>query len=181
MAEPAEATTARGPRVATLAAAAVAALAVLLAAWYGGSLIIASSGSEQATAAMRDEVLREARALIVDVESIDYRTIDEGLDRRESWATGPLLAQFQSTRGHYADRVRQTQATITATVVDAAVTELDTGAGTAGTLVFVDLTTTEHQDGRQVRQLTDRQRLKLKLIRSDDGWKAAEADRVGAR
>lgn len=178
MAEP---RTGRGLRVATLAAAVLAAAAVVLAAWQGVSWMITANGSEQVTAGTRDEVLREARTLVVNLESVDYRAVEDGLDRREAAATGPLLAQFQSTRARYADQVRQTQAITTAVVLDAAVTEADTTAGAATVLIFVDLTTTQHRDGKQTGQTQDRQRLELQLARTDDGWKAAQADPVGAR
>ena len=152
----------------------------MLAGWQAGAWLVAANNSAQTTASMRDEALREARALIVPLESIDYRNPDEALDRRESLATGSLLAQFQSTRSRYADQIRQTQATTTATVVDAAVTDLDTSGETASVLLFVDLSTTQHKDGQQSGQSTQRQRLKLQITRTDDGWKASQADSVGS-
>ena len=168
-------------RIAMVATAVLAVLAVLTAGWYGLAWFRAANSAEQSAATMRDEVLRDARQVILNLESINYETLDADLARWESSITGQLLEEFRSSHDRYADQVRKTQATSQATVVQSAVTELNPTAGTADVLVFVNLVTTEHQDGRESARAEKRQRIKLEMTRTEDGWKASQAGPVGAR
>lgn len=168
-------------RIAIAVVAVLAVVAAGAAAWYGVAWLRAANAPAQDTAAMRDEVLRDARQVILNLEAIDYRTLDADLARWESSVTGPLLEDFRASRDRYAEQVRTTQAKAEATIVDAAVTDLNPTAGTADVLVFVNLTTIEHQDGQETGRAEKRQRIKLELTRTDDGWKAAQAGPVGAQ
>jgi len=168
-------------RVATVTAAALAVLSVASAGWYGLSWFRATTSTERTTAAMREDVLRDARQVILNLEAIDYQTVDADLARWESSVTGPLLEEFRSSRDRYSEQIRGTQARAEATIVDAAVTELNPTAGTASVLVFVNLITIEHKDGKEAGRAEKRQRIKLELTRTDDGWKASQAGPVGAR
>ncbi|HEY0638032.1 MAG TPA: hypothetical protein VGD67_10325 [Pseudonocardiaceae bacterium] len=168
-------------RVAVAVAAVLAVLAVAAAGWYGVAWFRAANSPERDAAAAREEVLRDARQVILNLEAINYETLDADLARWESSVTGPLLDDFRASRERYAEQVRNTQAKAEATIVDAAVTELNPTAGTAEVLVFVDLLTIEHTDGKESGRATKRQRLKLELTRTDDGWKASQAGPVGAR
>jgi len=168
-------------RIATVAAAVLAALSVVAAGWYGLSWFRAATGAEQSAATMREEVLRDARQVILNLEAINYETLDADLARWESSVTGQLLEEFRSSRERYAEQVRKTQAKAEATIVEAAVTELNPTAGTADVLVFVNLVTTEHKDGQETGRAEKRQRIKLEMTRTDEGWKASQAGSVGAR
>lgn len=168
-------------RIATMAAAVVAAVALLAAGWYGIAWFRAANDPAQSTAMAREEVLRDARQVILNLEAINYETLDADLARWESSVTGPLLEDFRASRERYAEQVRTTQAKAEATIVDAAVLELNPTAGTADVLVFVNLVTTEHKDGKETGRAEKRQRLKLEMTRTDDGWKASQAGPVGAR
>jgi len=168
-------------RIAIIATALLAVLAVLAAGWYGLAWFRAAHSPEQTAATRREEVLRDARQVILNLEAINYETLDADLTRWESSVTGPLLEEFRSSRDRYADQVRKTQATAEATIVEAAVTKLNPTAGTADVLVFVNLVTTEHKDGKETGRAEKRQRIKLEMTRTDDGWKASQAGPVGAR
>jgi Mce-associated membrane protein len=168
-------------RVATVGTAVLAVLAVLAAAWYGIAWFRAANSAEQSTATLREEVLRDARTVILNLEAISYQTLDADLARWEDSVTGPLLEDFRASRERYAEQVLKTQAKAEASIVEAAVVELNPTAGTADVLVFVNLVTTEHKDGQETGRAEKRQRLKLEMTRTDDGWKASQAGPVGAR
>jgi Mce-associated membrane protein len=168
-------------QIATAAAAVLAVLATVAAGWYGIAWFRAANSAEQAAATMRNDVLRDARQVILNLEAINYETLDADLTRWESSVTGPLLEEFRTSRDRYAEQVRKTQAKAEATIVEAAVTELNPTAGTANVLVFVNLVTTEHRDGKETGRAEKRQRIKLEMTRTDEGWKASQAGPVGAR
>jgi len=168
-------------RIATIATAVVAVLAVVAAGWYGVSWFRAANSPAQSMAMAREEVLRDARQVILNLEAIDYETLDADLARWEASVTGPLLEDFRASRERYAEQVRTTQAKAEATIVETAVLELNPSAGTAEVLVFVNLVTTEHKDGKETGRADKRQRLKLEMTRTEDGWKASQAGPVGAR
>jgi Mce-associated membrane protein len=168
-------------RTATAVLAVLAVASVLVTSWYGVAWYRAVNDPEQTNATMRDEALRDARQIIVNLEAVSYDTLDADLDRWESSITGPLLDDFRNSRSRYADQIRKAQSKAEPKVVDAAVTELNPTAGTAKVLVFVDLTVIEHKDGKESGRATRRQRIKMELTRTDQGWKASAADPVGAR
>jgi Mce-associated membrane protein len=168
-------------QIATAVAAVLAVFATVAAGWYGFAWFRAATSAEQAAATMRTEVLRDARQVILNLEAINYETLDADLARWESSVTGPLLEEFRTSRDRYAEQIRKTQAKAEATIVEAAVTELNPTAGTAGVLVFVNLVTTEHKDGQETGRAEKRQRIKLEMTRTDEGWKASQAGPVGAR
>lgn len=166
---------------ATVVSALLAVAAMITAAYFGIGWFRAANSAEQQTGSMREEVLRDARTVILNLEAINYETLDADLARWESSVTGQLLEDFRASRDRYADQVRKSQAKAEATVVDAAVVELNVTAGTADVLVFVNLVTTEHKDGKETGRAEKHQRLKLEMTRTDDGWKASQAGPVGAR
>lgn len=168
-------------RIATVVTAVCTVLAALAAAWYGIAWLRAANSAEQSTATLREEVLRDARTVILNLEAISYQTLDADLARWESSVTGQLLEDFRASRDRYAEQIRKSQAKAEATIVDAAVVELNPTAGTADVLVFVNLVTTEHTDGKETGRAEKRQRLKLEMTRTEDGWKASQAGPVGAR
>lgn len=167
--------------IVTAALAVLAAVAVVTAGVYGIAWFRAANDPAQEAAMAREEVLRDARQVILNLEAINYETLDADLSRWEASVTGPLLEDFRASRDRYAEQVRATQAKAEATIVDAAVLELNPTAGTADVLVFVNLVTTEHKDGKETGRAEKRQRLKLEMTRTDDGWKASQAGPVGAR
>jgi Mce-associated membrane protein len=167
--------------VVTIALAVLAVASVVTAGAYGIAWFRAANDPAQEAAMVREEVLRDARQVILNLEAIDYETLDADLARWESSVTGPLLEDFRAGRDRYAEQVRAGQAKAEATIVDAAVLELNPTAGTAEVLIFVNLVTTEHKDGKETGRAEKRQRLKLEMTRTDDGWKASQAGPVGAR
>lgn len=156
-------------------------VSLLSASWEGVAWYRAANDPDQANATMRDDVLRDARQIIVNLEQVSFDTLDTDLDRWESSITGALLEDFRKSRSRYADQIRKAQSKAEPKVVDAAVTELNPTAGTAKVLLFVDLIVIEHKDGKESGQATRRQRIRMELTKTEQGWKASAADPVGAR
>jgi Mce-associated membrane protein len=167
-------------RVVTAALTAIAFAALLAAGWYGVAWYRAANDPGQASAIMRDEVLAEAHQIVMNLEAVSYDTLEADLDRWESSITGPLLDDFRNSRAQYAEQISRAQSRAEPKIVDVAVTELDPAAGTAKALVFVDLTVIEHRDGAETGRATKRQRIRLDLIRTEQGWKASAAGPIGS-
>jgi Mce-associated membrane protein len=166
-------------RLATRVAAVVAAIGAATSLAFGGLWWYASYGAEANAAATRDEALTAARQIAVNLQSLDYHTVDKGLDTWEASATGPLLDEFRKNRAQYADEIRKLQTSTRARLIDVALSDLDLSAGKARALAAVDVTTTQMVDGAASLPVTKQVRIQLDLVRTPDGgWKAAAAQPI---
>jgi Mce-associated membrane protein len=169
---------ARADRItwATRVAAVVAAIGLVAVVVFGVMWWVATHGSAAQTAAGRDEALAAARQIAVNLETLDYNTVDKGLDTWEASTTGPLLEEFKKNRQQYADQMRAVQTTTNARLVDAALSDLDLAAGKAKAVASVDVTTTKTVNGAPSLPTTRQVRMQLSLVRTPDaGWKADAA------
>ena len=133
-------------------------------------------GSKAKTATVRDDALVAARQIAVNLQSLDYTTVQKGLDTWQNSATGPLLAEFVKNRNEYAAKMAQVQTASTARVVDAALTDLNVSDGTARAIASVDVNTTQTVNGSTSLPVTRQVRMQLELVRTPDaGWKASSA------
>lgn len=144
-----------------------AALAAVLAAWAGTSWYAAAHDDAADFAASRDDALAAARQAVTNLNTLDHREIDEGLDRWEASATGELLAQLQKGREGFEKQVREAGTVTTAEVLSAALTELDDRAGRADVLVAVRITVTAPGEKPQAKE----SRMLGEVTRTGDGWK----------
>lgn len=159
----------RGPvRLLTIAVALAAVVAAVLGAVWAVTLL---DGSRE-LAGTRDVVLVDAQRAAVTLNSLDAAAVEPGLDAWEAMATGGLLEEFRANRAEYAALVGQSGRTTSATVTDAAVAELDVRTGVARVLVGVDVQVA--QAGQEPALV--RHRLQLEMTRTDQGWKASNAD-----
>lgn len=164
-----------GTRVATVVAV-IGLIGVLV---FGTLYGLARFGPGVNTANGRDDALVAARQIAVNLQTLDYATVDKGLDIWQSSATGPLLAEIQKNRLQYSDQLRKVQTTSTASVVDAALANLDLAGGKATAIAAVDVKTTQSVDGTPSLPVTRQVRIKLELVRvPDTGWKAAAASAI---
>ncbi|GAA4706276.1 hypothetical protein GCM10023215_53110 [Pseudonocardia yuanmonensis] len=161
-----------GPRALQVAAA----VAVVAAIVFGVLWLTTLLSGERKLAEARDDVLVAARQSAISLNTLDWHDVDGGLDRWEQTSTGAVLDEFRTNRAQYAQFVAQSRRTTTATVSDAAVSELDDRAGVARVLVGVDVTVTP--DGQQ--PIPTRQRLQLEMTRTDAGWKVSKLAPVRA-
>ncbi|WP_051343150.1 hypothetical protein [Pseudonocardia spinosispora] len=155
----------------------IAAIAVVLGligvVVFGSLWWSATHGQAAKTAAGRDDALAAARQIAVNLQTLDYSTVDKGLDTWEASATGPLLDELKKNRKQYADQIRQLQVSTTGRLVDAALSDLDITAGKATALAAVDVNVTQMVNGAPSLPYTKQVRLQIELVRTPDaGWKA---------
>jgi Mce-associated membrane protein len=165
--------------VATRVAAVVAGLGLIGSVVFGALWWTTAHGPATQVASARDDALAAARQIAVNLQTLDYRTVDKGLDNWEASATGPLLDEFKKNHKQYADQIRQVQTTTNARLVDAALSDLDVAAGKATAVAAVDVSTTQMVNGAPSLPITKQVRIKLELVRTpDDGWKADAASAI---
>jgi Mce-associated membrane protein len=157
-------------RALTIAVAAAALVAVVLGVLW----VLTLTSASLALGRDRDAVLVDARQAAINLNTLDYRNVDAGLDLWQQSSTGSVLAEFQQNRDQYAKLVQDSKRTTVATAPDAAVTELDEHAGVARVLVAVDVTVTP----QGLPSAVTRQRLQMEMTRMPDGWKVSKLSPV---
>lgn len=175
------ATTLKGDHVAlgTVVAAGAALVGLLGVLVFGGLWLWAVHGPDAHATAVREDALLAARQIAINLNSLDYTSVEKGLDTWEESSTGPLLDEFRKNRQPYAAQVNQLRMTLSGTVVDVALTNLDTDAGKAQALAAVDVKTTVNAGGTTSLPVNRSVRVRLDLERVPDvGWKAAAATSV---
>ncbi|GAA2219143.1 hypothetical protein [Streptomyces nogalater] len=110
------------------------------AAWAGADWYAAAHDDRSAYAAQRDEVLAAGEQAVQNLNTLDHRDLDHGLDLWESSTTGELHEQLTSGRKQFAEQVKEAKTVTTARVLSGAVTELDDRAGRARVLVALRVT-----------------------------------------
>ena len=168
-----------GITVATRIAAAIAALALVVGLVFGVLWFLAVHGPGASTAAARDDAVVAAKQIALNLQSLDYNTVDKGLDVWEQSATGPLLDEIHKNRQQYADQLRKVQTSSTANVKDVALVDFEPDAGKATAIASVDVSTTQTVNGAETVPVTRQVRVQLGLVRTPDaGWKAASASAI---
>ncbi|MFJ7120438.1 nuclear transport factor 2 family protein [Streptomyces albogriseolus] len=148
-------------------ALALALVAGGLAAWAGQDWYGAAHDDRAAYAVQRDEALAAGEQAVQNLNTLDHRDLDQGLDLWEASTTGELHEQLGSGRADFAERVREAKTVSTARVLSGAVTELDERAGRARVLVALRVTV-RASDGTR----TDKDsRMLGELTRTDGRWK----------
>lgn len=131
----------RARRAPVLAGVAVVLAAALL---VGAVVLLVSSLRTSSTAsegAQRDTALEAARTIANTLTTVDGTDVAGTLTSWDAVVTGPLAQEFANSRAQLEQRATQGQASVTSTVANAALTEIDDQAGTAAALIFVDATT----------------------------------------
>ncbi|MBN9737412.1 hypothetical protein Ae168Ps1_2550c [Pseudonocardia sp. Ae168_Ps1] len=142
-------------------------VAAVLALVFGALWLIALNSDSVQVAQARDEALRDARQAVINLNTLDHNDAQKGLDLWIQSSSGSVRDEFEKNRDAYAQLVTQQKRTTTATVADAAVSEVDPRAGTARVLAGVDVTVTP--EGGQ--PTVTRQRIELGMVDTPDGWK----------
>ncbi|GAA2393242.1 nuclear transport factor 2 family protein [Streptomyces glaucosporus] len=149
-----------GLRTPTALALVLAVVAGGFAAWTGWDWYDAAHDESAAYAVQRDEALAAGEQAIQNLNTLDHRRLDRGLDLWESSTTGELHDQLVSGRDEFADRVRTAKTVTTARVLSGGVTELDDRAGRARVLVALRVTVrapgekSVDKDSRMLGELT---------------------------
>ncbi|MEV4257539.1 hypothetical protein AB0J52_30650 [Spirillospora sp. NPDC049652] len=150
-----------------LIAITVTVLAGFAAAWFGWSYHQASSDKGISQARTRDEVLRSAEQEIVNLNTLDYTKIDQGLSLWQDSTTADLYNQIVQGRQQLAASVTKAKTVSTAKILESGITELDSDAGKAGVMVAIRVTVTT-PDGKSSASI---RRLSGQLTRTSDGWR----------
>ncbi|WP_199433346.1 hypothetical protein [Qaidamihabitans albus] len=155
--------------------ATLAVLAVLAAGWSGWSWWSAAQDEGLAVAGERDAVLAAVSDALVALHTIDHRTAAADVDRWVEVSTGRLGADLSGDRQLQLDRAEGTKTVATATLLDAAVTELDHEAGTARLGAVLDVRVSAHGDP----PAEHRSRLTVAAERTERGWKVSDVQAAG--
>jgi len=150
----------------------VAALALVVAAaacagWFGWSWYSAAHSPALADARARDIVLADAQQEVLNFNTLDYHQASAGLTLWLDSSTGALHSQLSADLQSEVKLVQGKKTITTAKILDAAVTQLDTTAGTASVMVAVDVTVTPAQGS----PFSERESEIGQLTRTASGWK----------
>lgn len=152
----------------------LAVLSVLAAAFSGWSWWRASADESAARGRERDAVLAAAGPELVTLNTIDYRTAAADVDRWIAATTGQYEKDLAGDRQLQIDRATRARTVSSASLVQAAVTEIDVSAGTARLLAVLDVRVST--GGAASPRLN---RLTVDVSRSPGGWKVAAVQAAG--
>jgi Mce-associated membrane protein len=153
----------------TVAGAVLVGIAVVAAGVFGVLWAVAAHDDSVTYSRMRDQALQAAEQGSINLTTLDYRHVRQGLDRWKQSTTGSLYHQLtQGTlSGTFTKQAQQAKAITTSRVKDGALTELDAHAGKASALVVVDVQVSV-AGGKPTDKLVP---LQWDLTLTGDGWK----------
>ncbi|RJQ69451.1 hypothetical protein D5S17_30130 [Pseudonocardiaceae bacterium YIM PH 21723] len=139
----------------------------VLAAVFGGLWWSASADEDVTFVRDREAALLAGEQGVITLNTMDYRNVDKSLDDWDSVATGYLLDDFKQGRENAKKILAEAKAVSSATVREAAVTELDSRAGKASMLVLIDAVNTTEKGGTA----KGARRIGVQLTKVDGVWK----------
>lgn len=151
----------------TVTAAVLCAAAVIFAGGAGWSWYRAAQAGPSAYSQARDAALAAGEQAVQNFSTLDYRNVNRGLDLWEQSSTGALRGQIAAGRAQFAKEISEQRTVTTARILDAALTALNTRAGTASILAAVQLTVTPASGS----PVTKENRVTGDLTRTATGWK----------
>jgi Mce-associated membrane protein len=155
---------------------AAAVLAVLAAAFSGWSWWRAASDDSLARGRERDAVLAAAGPELVTLNTIDYRNADADVDRWIAATTGQYGKDLSGDRQVQIERASTARTVSTASLVEAAVTEIDVAAGKARLLAVLDVRVSTAGGAITPRM----NRLTVDVARAGSDWKIAGVQAAGS-
>ncbi|BBA96996.1 hypothetical protein RVR_2544 [Actinacidiphila reveromycinica] len=158
----------RARRTAVAWAAALA-VALLLAGYSAWSYADTRGDDALSYGKARDAALGAGERGVARLNTVDAAHVDRDLDGWLGVTTGPLHEQLTRTHASDTATMKAAGTTTAGTVTDAAVTELDTRAGTAKLIVTVQVRLTPKSGAAT----TDRKRFEADLARTAGTWKLA--------
>ena len=157
-------------RIFTVIAVVLAVLTFGYAAYFGVAWYSASHSSESSFAATRDDALRSGQVGITNFLTLDYKKVDEDLQRWLNSSTGELRAEIDKDKDSRKKQLVDAKTVTTSKVLGAAISELDDRTGKAKMIAVVESSVTP--DGGQT--VTKINRYLTELTRTDDGWKLSQ-------
>ncbi|PCG83766.1 hypothetical protein CIB93_22830 [Streptomyces sp. WZ.A104] len=165
--EPTRTARARARNPVVIAAMALAVCAAGAAGWGGWQRYDAAHDDAASFAQARDDALAAGEQAVQNMNTLDHRTLEKGLDSWEESTTGDLHRQLVDGRDAFAKQIAEARTVSTAKVLSGAVTELDQRAGRAGVMVALRVTVTAPKGEPAVKE----SRLLGSLTRTAEGWK----------
>jgi Mce-associated membrane protein len=120
------------------------------------------------------EVLKQGEQDVQDFNTLSYQNLAQGLRNWQDSSTGTLRNETTSGWSSFAKEVSKLKTVSTATVLDAALTSLDTQKKTAGIIVALQVTVTPAKGSAA----TKRTRLEGTLTETASGWKLSSLGEV---
>lgn len=155
------------PVIALTTAVALVVAAATVAVWFGVAWLRAANDDGLAYSGTRDEVDRVAQSGIVTMNTLDYRSLDEGLANWADATTGALYDEISKVTDDQKQALKDAKSVSSATVSASAVKELDDRAGRAEVIASIKKVGSV---GDQ-EPATTYQRILATLVRTDGGWK----------
>jgi Mce-associated membrane protein len=151
-------------------AAVVLAGAVVFAAVAGWSWL--SAPRTPGLAQTRDAALRAGEQAVLNLNTLDYRSVGAGVRLWEQSSAGTLHAEIVAGRATFERQIEQARTVTSAKVIDAALTSLNTHAATI--MVAIQVTVTPAKGAASVKE----SRLQGQLTRTASGWKLSGLSQV---
>ena len=151
-----------------------AVLATAAAGWSGFTWWQAAHDDGVARAVVREEALQAGRSAVAGLTTLDYRQVVPGYQHWLDLSGGALHDELAADRQGSLARIAQAKTVTTGKVTDAAVTEVDSGTGTAKLIVSVELVVAP--DGGET--VTKRNRFQADLTRGPGGWRVTGLGQV---
>jgi Mce-associated membrane protein len=148
-------------------AVALVVVAAVAAGYFGWSWYAAAHDGSLRFSKERDAVLRAGEQGVQNLNTLDYRKVDEGFSLWEDSSTGDLHQQLLQGRDQFEAQVRQARTVTTAKILDGAIVELDARAGKARMIVAVQITVAPASGAPATKQ----SRMQAQLARTPSGWK----------
>jgi len=142
-------------------------LAALSCAATGWWWINAATGSEAGAATARDAAESAGENAVATLTTANFATAGADLRRWEEVTTGPLLDQIRSGHEQGVEALQNAKSVTSGRVLDAALSRLDTQAGTAELLAVVEINTKQGAGEPAVK----RNRFQATVTRTPHGWK----------
>jgi Mce-associated membrane protein len=139
-----------------------------------GSLLATRPEDRRLEDQLRREALAAARAAAISLTTYDHRTLDEDFGRVAGQATGEFAKEYAETSAQLRPALEQSQAVATAEVPAVGIESLSTDPIEVVLVVAVDQTVMTA--GAEPR--TEYNRMRMKLVRTDDAWLVAEVERL---
>ncbi|MGW5718904.1 hypothetical protein ACWEVP_22220 [Amycolatopsis sp. NPDC003865] len=153
-----------------------AVLSVLAAGFAGWTWWRAASDDSFARGRERDAVLAAAGPELVTLNTIDYRSAGADVDRWIAATTGQYGKDLAGDRQVQIDRASTARTVSSASLVQAAVTEIDVARGTARLLAVLDVRVSSGGGAASPRL----NRLTVDVSRAPDGWKISGVQAAGS-
>ncbi|WP_432110352.1 hypothetical protein [Streptomyces sp. AA1529] len=157
-----------------VAAVALMVVALCCAAWTGFSWYGTAHDDTLDYAATRDEVRAAGEQAVQNLNTLDHRKLESGLDSWEQSTTGELRGQLKKGREEFEKQIREARTVTSARILSSAVAELDERAGRAGMLIAVRTTVKAPDEKPAIKQT----RMRGELTRTGEGWKLSALEQV---